>query len=85
MQFVRNTPEQAQHIEDGRRLEREAEEAARKGNEARARILFERAELCYELVEAERREAARKAAARVSLMETPGIMTGHEGESVLDD
>lgn len=78
---VTNVPEsreerQRRNLEQYGRLERAAEEAARAGNEARAKVLYGRADLCYGLYEAEERDRLREAAARVRNMEIEDVLTG---------
>lgn len=78
---VTNIPEsreerQRRNLEQYGRLEREAEDAARAGNEARAKVLYGRADLVYGLYEVDERDRRREAAARVRHMEIEDVLTG---------
>ena len=74
------------NAEHALRLEREADEAERAGNEVKARELRDRALLVHDLNEAHDREAARREAtlAEVRQRRRPGILTGPGEGSVLD-
>lgn len=89
MSFVTNIPETREerirrNLGLYQKLEAKADAAKEAGDEETARMWYERADNVYALVEDDRRQERREAAARVANMKIRDVLTGPAGSSVLD-